>query len=150
MLTWEVKEGKICGSFKPVLSEPLSFTIENILGSDYKAKDFYTLTTDIRDFIGNIKSIDGDKCTVFGLYRGKERLIKNIRIVQPVKVGDRIIVTEYINLDGKFQLIATKSRILMQKNPWLTFINVGWLNTNNNGFYYRIDPYFGGFKTINA
>jgi len=102
---------------------------------------FYTNTTDLRDFIANVTSINKKICSVKGVYRGIMKELKNIRICSPdiKKIGDRVMVTEHIDVSGKFDFIATKKRVLSNV---CHFINVGW-SDHEKSRYIIIDIYTG-------
>lgn len=114
---------------------------------------FYTATTNIVDWIGNIREFHEKKdcitASVEGVYRGIKRKLKNIKILDPSisKIGDRVMVTEHLNVNGTFEMIATKKRILDLKQADLNFINIGWTD-DKECRYLRIDPYTGESKYI--
>lgn len=127
--------------FTPILaSQEQKYIIKQDWPDEWAVK-FFTATTDMRDFIGNVTEIVGNKCSVRGIYRGSNRVINNIIIIdnQIKKVGDRVIVSEHVNIKGNLEFIATKKRIL-QKD--INFINIGWSNTIESR-YLRIDVYTG-------
>jgi hypothetical protein len=107
---------------------------------------FFTATATMKDFIGNIVSINGKHCIVKGVYEGIMREVKNIEIVEEniKNIGDRVMVTEHINTCGTFELLASKKRILMGD---INFINIGW-KTDNKTRYMRVDIYTGNYKII--
>jgi hypothetical protein len=107
---------------------------------------FFTATSTMKDFIGNIVSIKDKKCIVKGIYEGKMREVKNIEIVEEniKNIGERVMVTEHINTCGTFELLASKKRILMGD---INFINFGW-KTGNKTQYIRVDVYTGNHKLI--
>jgi hypothetical protein len=111
----------------------------------------YTCTSPMSDFIGDIESIDGDKCSVKGVYRGKLLRIKNIKVMSSEikKPGDRVMVTEHLNVNGHFELLATKKRILLQpmleNRSTVNFINIGWSNDDRSR-YLVVDIYTGNFR----
>jgi hypothetical protein len=116
---------------------------------------FYTGTTDMKDWIGTVRSIVNDNQThecllsVEGIYRGSKRILRNIKARDPqtVKIGERVMVTEHLNVAGGFDMIATKRRILDLKKPELNFINIGWSTTEECRFL-RVDPYTGETKEL--
>lgn len=83
----------------------------------------FTATTDMRDFIANVVAYGNGSCSVKGVYRGKMTQLRNVHPCTPVKVGERVMVTEHVGIDGRFGFIATKGRILVGD---LNFVNVGW------------------------
>lgn len=105
------------------------------------AVKFFTATTDMRDCIGNITEICGENCRAKAIYRGKEVELSNILIKNPTikNIGERIMITEHLNVNGTMELIATKKRIL---NGDLNFINIGWSDIIGSR-YLRIDVYTG-------
>lgn len=132
---------------KPVLlDEKLTYILKKEK-DDMRPVNFFTATTDMRDWIGNIRDIQAtDKdtfCIVEGVYRGIKRKVKNIKVrLQNPKIGERVMVTEHINVVGGFDLLATKGRLLDLAKPDLNFINIGWSN-KEQCFYLRVDPYTG-------
>jgi len=120
------------------------YEIEPICDS-YPVK-FYTATTNMKDFIGNITNISGNKCSVKGVFYGTIKEMHNVIIHSPKinKVGERVMVSEHITVDGRLELIATKERIL--KND-VNFINIGWSNQIECR-YLRIDIYTGDCREL--
>ena len=93
---------------------------------------FWTATTDIKDFIGNIKTILPDgKCDVDCLYRGEQICLQNVVIKDKSikRIGQRVMLTEHININGEFEIIATIKRIISLEKSGLNFINIGWSDT---------------------
>jgi hypothetical protein len=111
----------------------------------------YTATTDMRDWIGNITKIFDVNgvpfCSVKGYYRNRKSEFTNIRIVDGAikKIGERVMVTEHLSVDGKLELIASKRRLLSVKDSNLNFINIGWIE-NSCFRHLRVDPYTGDSK----
>jgi hypothetical protein len=108
---------------------------------------FYTATHQMNDFIGNIVESDENSCSVRGVYNGYMQVVRNVKIgidCHMAKKGERVMVTEHLNVDGKLEFLATKSRILIGD---LNFINIGWSNGNKCRFQ-RIDVYTGESKII--
>jgi hypothetical protein len=111
---------------------------------------FFTGTTDMKDWIGNVRKITKKENTgeifleVEGVYRGKNQTLKNIKSKDPniKKIGDRVMVTEHLNVAGGFDMLATKRRILDLVQSDMNFINIGW-STDEQCRYLRIDPYTG-------
>ncbi len=136
----ELSPTEINLSFKPVLAEEVvSFHLRGAKSGDIPTK-FYTATTPMRDFIANITTINKDKCSVKGVYNGMMQELKKVKLcVSGAKVGDRVMVTEHIAIDGNFELLATKKRILQGD---LNFINCGW-KSGGKLKYYRFDIYTG-------
>lgn len=112
---------------------------------------FYTATSDIRDFIANITEIVGKKCSVNGFYREAVVTLNNVPIKDDkiTKVGQRVMVTEHVDVAGKFELIATTHRVLCQSDPGLNFVNVGWTD-DSGSVYHRIDVYTGEFIIVSG
>jgi len=110
---------------------------------------FYTATTDMRDFIANITSINGHMCSVKGVYRGNMKDLKSVIVKEDKinKIGQRVMVTEHINVNGKLELLATTKRIINLTDSNLNFVNVGWSDELDCDFY-RIDIYTGEFKVL--
>ena len=117
-------------------------------GADYWPVIFFTATTDMRDFIGNVVAVDpsGLVCSVKGAYRGNMQRVNNVfaRGREPIGLHQRVMVTEHISTDGKFEFIATKKRVL---HGDLNFINLGWSNESRCK-HWRIDAYTGDSKLI--
>ena len=109
---------------------------------------FCTATTDMKDFIGNVSSIGGGKCSVRGVYRGRDREVRGVTVASPdvKKVGDRVMVTEHVGVDGKFGFLATKRRILKGD---LNFACVGWSNEERCR-YVRVDVYTGNHVEVSG
>lgn len=107
---------------------------------------FFTATTLMKDFIGNVVDLYGDRCSVQGVIYGKDRKIPNVRILDPRinRKGQRVMITEHVRVDGKFELVATKERILEGD---INFLNVGW-TTDKESRYLRIDVYTGESRNI--
>jgi hypothetical protein len=106
---------------------------------------FSTATTDIRDAIGNIVSIDKKKnrAEVKMVYRGSQTVAKNVLLKEKeAKEGQRVMVTEHINVAGGFDFLATRKRILNPQYSQLNFVNVGWSNDKESHIL-RIDVYTG-------
>lgn len=131
------------------LTTPLKGTLTYSLSKpseDALPVSFFTATTPMKDFIGNVTQIEGKKCAVRGVYEGIMREVKNIEIADEAikSVGDRVMVTEHINTCGTFELLATKKRILLGD---INFINIGW-KIGNKSKYIRVDVYTGNHKLI--
>jgi hypothetical protein len=140
----EMIDNKIVLFIKPfIYNENMRYEIEKI-GEDTWPVKFFTATNDMKDFIGNVKEINGNKCSIRGIYRGSDIIVKNVIIYDKNinKINERVMVTEHINVNGEFELIATKKRILY---PYLNFINIGWSNSEKCIFI-RIDVYTGESK----
>jgi hypothetical protein len=104
---------------------------------------FATHTADMQDFIADVTELYGDKCSVEGVYRKMMRQMRNIRVCSPEikKKKDRVMVTEHVNIEGKFDYIATKQRVLHD----VGFVNIGW-SDENGCEYIVIDTYTGESK----
>jgi hypothetical protein len=126
---------------KPLIGgKEQEYTIDRSSKEEWPVQ-FYTNTTDLRDFIGNVTTINNGRCSVKGVYRGVMRELKNVRICSPEikKSGDRVMVTEHVNVSGKFDFIATKKRILSNT---CHFVNVGW-SSDRQSKYLIVDIYTG-------
>jgi len=139
------KEGnEVCVRFQPLVGRK---TVEHRIASkkgEWAIKSI-TGTTDMTDWIGNVTKIHGKLCSVRGVYRGKMRELQKIRVESSdiKKVGDRVMVTEHLNVAGKFDFIATKKRVLVQgKTAGINFLNLGWSNEYGSR-YLVIDIYTG-------
>jgi len=112
---------------------------------------FYTATTDMRDFIGNITQIDNGKCAIKGVYRGQMAEMKGVFIKEDKikRIGQRVMVTEHLNVNGQLELIATIKRIINITDSNLNFVNIGW-SDEKDCEYLRIDIYTGESKTLNG
>lgn len=128
---------------KPILTDKnVVYTIGRESSEEWPVK-FFTATTDMKDWIGNIVAIDGNTVSVEGYYRGTKQKISRIKpIIDNIKINERVMVTEHLSVCGKFQMLATKKRILDLSQPELNFINIGWSNEKRCR-YLRIDPYTG-------
>jgi hypothetical protein len=125
--------------FKPIL---LKNNAQYKFNNRGKPLVWYTATSKMVDFIGNVTSINKNKCEVRGVYSGKMQNIKNIRIVDCAinRIGERVMITEHVNIFGKFELIATKCRILYGDT---NFINVGYPE-----HYAIVDIYTGEHRIV--
>lgn len=105
---------------------------------------FYTSSTDVKDWVGNVTKIEGGKCSVRGVYRGSMCELTNIRICDDsIKNGARVMVTEHLGIDGKMGFIATKRRVLLGgSGSALNFVNIGW-SDEKKCRYVRFDVYTG-------
>lgn len=119
---------------------------------DWRPINFGTATTNMKDWIGNVRELreipeKGEiLCIVEGVYEGRMRKIPNIKLREMIKkIGERVMVTEHINVAGGFDMLATKKRILDSGNPDFNWINIGWSN-DKECKYLRIDPYTGETK----
>lgn len=101
---------------------------------------------EFKDFIGDVVAIDGNKCTVRGAYKGRVQDVRNIRICSKEikKTKDRVMVTEHMDVSGRFDFIATKQRVLFEVCHW---VNVGWSNEKRCR-HLRVDLYTGDCKEI--
>lgn len=117
----------------------------NRLSPDESPIQFCTATSTMKDFIGNIIGLHGDKCSARGIINGHDQIVNNVDIIDGTKtIGERIMLTEHINTCGTFELLASKKRILLGD---INFINIGWRKGNHKRFM-RIDPYTGNSKVI--
>jgi len=133
---------KVKVTFTPSITGKEIVLLLDILGPFTK---FYTATTQMKDFIGNIITTDNGICSIKGVYQGREQVVRNVKLLyNNAKNGDRVMVTEHLNLEGKFEFLATKHRILQGD---LNFINCGWKD-GNKVHYYRIDIYTGDYKLL--
>lgn len=119
---------------------------------DWHPINFGTATTGMKDWIGNVRDLkeipekDEILCVVEGIYEGKMRKVPNIKLREMIgKIGERVMVTEHVNIAGGFDMLATKKRILDMGNKDLNWINIGWSN-DNECRWLRIDPYTGEVK----
>lgn len=150
----DTKQDSIFVALKPILgSQEVVYSIGRNSSEEWPIK-FYTGTTDMRDWIGNVREITKDNkgnilLKVEGIYRGKLQTLKNIKSKDSKiqNIGDRVMVTEHLNVAGGFDMIATKIRIKDLKKPELNFINIGW-STKDSCRYLRIDPYTGETKEL--
>lgn len=136
--------------FTAITGEKTLCYIEKESGDEVPVQ-YFTATTDMKDWIGTVREItenNGEKLlSVEGVYRGTKQLIKGIKCRDSniKKVGDRVMVTEHLNVAGSFDMIATKSRIIDLQKPDLNFVNIGWTNKDHCR-YLRVDPYTGETK----
>lgn len=102
---------------------------------------FFTATNLMRDAIGNILNIDGNFCRAKGFIWGYKEL-GGIKIIDKSinSIGQRIMISEHIDVNGHFELVATTKKILTIGN--INFINIGWKDKDIIK-YLRIDPYTG-------
>lgn len=105
---------------------------------------YFTATTDMKDFIGNVRATNGSVCSVEGVYRGKMQTLRNIKIYSDFKINERVMVTEHVDINGRFGFIATKKRVLFGD---LNFINIGWSNEEGSRRLV-IDIYTGEAKEM--
>lgn len=109
---------------------------------------FFTSTTNMKDWIGNVTKIVDGKCSVKGVYRGRMMELNNITVCsdQISQPGDRVMVTEHMDVDGKLGFIATKRRVLVtNQGSAVCYACVGWSN-NKRCRYLRFDVYTGEHK----
>ena len=101
---------------------------------------FTTVTTDMRDFIGNVVDRSDKRVTVKGIYRGTLQEVRNIKPLE-CNLNRRVMVTEHLDINGKFGLVATNKPILFRG---VNFVNFGWKHkeTGKRRFI-RIDIYTG-------
>jgi len=109
---------------------------------------FFTSTTNMKDWIGNVTQIADGLCSVKGVYRGGIVEMHNIRVCDSAisKHGDRVMVTEHMDVDGKMGFIATKRRVLVtNRGSAVNYACVGWSN-DKRCRYLRFDVYTGEHK----
>lgn len=109
---------------------------------------FFTSTTNMKDWIGNVTKIAGDVCSVKGVYRGGMVEINNIQVCNDEirQLGDRVMVTEHMDVDGRMGFIATKRRVLVtSKGSAVNYACVGW-SDDKRCRYLRFDVYTGEHK----
>lgn len=99
-----------------------------------------TCTTNMREFIGNVVFIDGEKCSVKGVYNGVMQEVKNIHIIDKKvnQIGQRVMVSEHLTVNGRMELVATSKPML---ENGINFVNIGWKNKELRQI--RIDIYTG-------
>ena len=152
-LGWQILKGKryALARMTPVLGDrEVVYKIESPPGDGWREMSSETATTGMKDWIGNIREIlevpekDEIFLAVEGVYEGYMQTIKGVkwRGDNAPKKGQRVMVTEHVNVAGGFDMLATGKRILFLNNPNLNFINVGWTNGKEDRFI-RIDPYTG-------
>lgn len=150
---WQNLDGKRFAviKMKPVLGDSeVVYKVESPPGDGWQKTTFETATTGMKDWIGNIQEIlevpekNEIFLTVKGVYEGRMQTLKGIKWREPgkPKQGQRVMITEHVNVAGAFDMLATTKRILDLKNPNLNFVNVGWTNGKIDRFL-RIDPYTG-------
>jgi len=100
----------------------------------------------MRDFIANVTKFEADICSVRGVYRGRMRELRNVRAYIPFKAGERTMVTEHVDINGRFGFIATKKRILLGD---LNFVNVGWSDEHRSRRL-TVDIYTGEVRESNG
>lgn len=112
----------------------------------------FTATTDMRDWIGNVTKLwtedDGRTfCSVKGVYRGKQGEYTKIRVIDSAiqKVGQRVMVTEHLDVSGKLEFIASTKRLISVTESEMNFINIGWI-VEGQFHHMRVDPYTGEAK----
>lgn len=110
---------------------------------------FFTATTDMKDCIGNITDIKNKLCAAKAVYRGAEIILHGIRVLDDTikSVGERVMITEHLNVEGKLELIATKKRMLQDDSSDLNFVNFGYSNEKES-HYMRVDIYTGETNMI--
>ncbi len=111
---------------------------------------FFTSTTNMKDWIGNVTQIADGKCSVKGVYRGEWVELHSISVCSDEirQSGDRVMVTEHMNVDGKMGFIATKRRVLVtNRGSAVNYACVGWSN-NKRCRYLRFDVYTGECKVF--
>ncbi len=134
-----------------IKNEKRTYSIDKPKG-EWHPVQFNTATTNMTDWIGNIRELKeipekGEiLCVVEGVYEGKMRHVSNIKLCETInKIGERVMVTEHMNVAGGFDMLATKKRILYEGNRDINWINIGWSNDSQSKFL-RIDPFTGEVK----
>lgn len=147
-LTAEGKKSMRLDVIIKIKNEKRTYRIDKPAG-EWRPINFGTATTNMKDWIGNVRALkempENDEvfCVVEGVYDGKMRKIPNVKLRETIKmIGERVMVTEHINVAGGFDMLATKKRILDSGNPDLNWINIGWSNDQQSQ-YLRVDPYTG-------
>lgn len=151
MIKYKIKNenGELKLVFTPIISgKDAEFKIGCQLNKAWPVM-FYTATTDMRDFIGNVTEIVNNKCSVKGVYRGSMVNLKGVIIKEDkiIKVGQRVMITEHINIEGKLELLATTRRIINLSDSNLNFVNIGWSN-ESECYFCRIDIYTGEYRFV--
>jgi len=151
---WQMLDGKrfMIAKIRPALGTPEVVHKIESPGKSWQPSSFFTATTAMKDWIGTIRAftkIEGKDTLldVQGVYDGHMQIIKGIKLrtdTEP-KIGQRVMVTEHVNVSGGFDMLATNRRILDLSNPNLNFVNIGW-SSNKECRYLRIDPYSGECK----
>lgn len=131
--------------FTPIVTkEERRYRIERRSQDEIPFESF-TCTHTMADGIGNVTELDADQglCSVRAVLRGVERELQNVRVWDDriVKVGERVMVTEHLNVSGQIELVATKERILKQD---FNFFNFGW-ETPQGRRVLTVDIYTGEF-----
>ncbi len=150
---WQELDGESFAviKIKPVLKgTEVVYKIVSPPGDGWRRCSFETATTGMKDWIGKIREFteipDKDEilCQVQGVYDGRMRTIPRVKLRtgEAPTIGQRVMVTEHLNVAGGFDMLATTKRILDLKNPNLNFVNVGWTNEKESRFI-RVDPYTG-------
>lgn len=127
--------------FRPKLGSEVFLKMNKQDSAEYPV-DFYTCCNPLDDYIGNIVSLGLDNtCSVHGYIKGAMRLVNNVTVADPkiLKVGQRVMVTEHLNISGQIDLLATTFKILESN---VSYFNFGWSNTERSRFY-RIDVHTG-------
>lgn len=130
----------LVGEVDTILSGTKIYEIEKRFDNE-ESFSSVTCTSNMYEFIGNVVAINKNKCIVRGVYYGKMVEVPNVRIVDPKinKIGQRVMGTEHISVDGKLEIVASTKPIL-KKN--INFVNIGW-RTKNSFRQLRIDIYTG-------
>ena len=142
------EDDRIIATLTPTISDKEVVYYFDRKDDKERSVKFYTATTDMKDWIGKIRKItNNNKVSVEGIYRGKNQTLNNIILVglKNPRIGERVMVTEHIDVSGQFNMLATKKRIQDLRKPELNFINIGW-STDKQCRYLRIDPYIGNTK----
>ena len=144
------KDGSVVLKIQPIAnSRKLSYVLPPDRPTQ-KPIRFYTATTDIKDFIGNVIKVEEDNVQVKCLYRGSDCELQKVRPLEKLKEGQRVMITEHLNVNGELELVATTKRILPgnSRND-LNFVNFGW-SDDKGSKYIRIDVYTGETLEING
>ncbi len=142
-------DNEIIAEIETILGKKININSTKKIVDAIPSKPWFTATTQMKDFIGRIKSFNYNNkiCNVFGFYMGREQNINGVKLfnIKDFIVGERVMVTEHININGNLELIATKNRILEGD---INFINIGWIKNGKIISQTIIDAYTGDFKEI--
>jgi hypothetical protein len=141
-----IRDNFIVINYKPIIGITKEYKIEK-LRDNMQFFHSGTATLDMRDFIGNISKNNDDQIyEINGVYRGifrkglKARSLENRKLI----ISERVMITEHLNVNGQFELVISKKRIL---DGNLNFINIGWSDEKECD-YLRIDYYTGEARVI--
>jgi len=145
-MNFEVKE-KLYGEelflvsdFKPIIGDEQKYKIKKV-DKDEKPETFVTATPSFKDFIGNVTDVypESQTASIRGVIHGTMQEVHDVRMLE--ELNRRVMITEHLRVNGKFELVATNNPILFRG---INFVNFGWKNkkTNRRRFI-RIDIYTG-------